>query len=100
MECKYKSLKSDSKHSLVLIETYWNVNCIAAVMCWLQVVVLIETYWNVNCIIQKRPNRLPQSINRNILECKLLRDAEDENKLPVLIETYWNVNEGFTGTPK
>ena len=58
-------------------------------------------------------------INRNILECKVLRDAPDANRVPsginrnileckgsspdngfqtwsVLIETYWNVKSGVS----
>ena len=32
----------------VLIETYWNVNKIGALVIFRQSHVLIETYWNVN----------------------------------------------------
>ena len=32
------------------------------------------------------------SINRNILECKLITSVMSLKLKPVLIETYWNVN--------
>ena len=57
--------------TLVLIETYWNVNfCLYSLESILQVV-LIETYWNVNVIAMQRTKALGL----------------------VLIETYWNVNK-------
>ena len=34
-----------------------------------------------------------ESLNRNILECKLQTRNNDDGRLRVLIETYWNVNE-------
>ena len=32
------------------------------------------------------------SLNRNILECKFEKIAENSDAIAVLIETYWNVN--------
>ena len=77
--------------------------------------VLIETYWNVNCVrsfsFSGRPriNRnileckygvkweyrwLAAGINRNILECKCRQKRPAVvTPLQVLIETYWNVNK-------
>ena len=52
--------------------------------------VLIETYWNVNCIYTPSHVRAP-GINRNILECKVISCPTESACLFVLIETYWNV---------
>ena len=55
----------------VLIETYWNVNFFAGWNLLRHFEVLIETYWNVNVILILILPFSP-SINRNILECKLM----------------------------
>ena len=58
-----------SYQTLVLIETYWNVNNFAGVNEAGNVAVLIETYWNVNVVLCIDVfNNI--GLNRNILECK------------------------------
>ena len=37
--------------SLVLIETYWNVNYCFWILKYRRLTVLIETYWNVNKLV-------------------------------------------------
>ena len=53
--------------------------------------VLIETYWNVKKIGALVIFRQSHSINRNILECKAESLNSSRVAVPVLIETYWNV---------
>ena len=54
--------------------------------------VLIETYWNVKIDSSGIGEALQRSINRNILECKVISTGRpSRGGLPVLIETYWNV---------
>ena len=63
--------------TLVLIETYWNVNFKVIITKEEENEVLIETYWNVNSLsflVSYRP-------------------------VSVLIETYWNVNSSACGLP-
>ena len=55
--------------------------------------VLIETYWNVKILITASLRVLPNSINRNILECKESSISPEFSQYCVLIETYWNVKE-------
>ena len=55
-------------------------------------IVLIETYWNVNPDWVEKSDCGVESLNRNILECKLLITPPIATVCGVLIETYWNVN--------
>ncbi len=78
--------------TLVLIETYWNVNVIG----YAGYFKLINGL-NRNILECKFPSRLTLScqslsLNRNILECKLEQDGTQTGLQRVLIETYWNVN--------
>ena len=50
LECKSVAGGVDYAASVVLIETYWNVNVTWVVMGIMLLVVLIETYWNVNYV--------------------------------------------------
>ena len=108
------SAVSSFVRSKVLIETLWNVNDDFHTGSSKSVQVLIETLWNVN---KKDPSDKAikqSSINRNIVECKLLHPVPNleihlginrnivECKsgirficfvhIVVLIETLWNVN--------
>ena len=56
----------------VLIETYWNVKCPESRHLRAHRTVLIETYWNVKKIGALVIFRQSHSINRNILECKVV----------------------------
>ena len=56
------------------------------------ITVLIETYWNVKMHCPHGMRNV-SSINRNILECKVLRLRQSRRKIVVLIETYWNVKK-------
>ena len=60
--------------SLVLIETYWNVNVKIPPVKRGRSDVLIETYWNVNIYFRGMHIFKVFSINRNILECKYGKD--------------------------
>ncbi len=65
-------------NSLILIETYWNVNVKLLVRLSKPSRILIETYWNVN--------------NKPILKIII--------SVCILIETYWNVNDGSDNNGK
>ena len=100
--------------SLVLIETYWNVNhflfqkrnaefCINRNILECKYTCYQRTsFWetpsiNRNILECKFWKLLtdavrPERINRNILECKWFHSADDLCQYFVLIETYWNVN--------
>ena len=56
--------------------------------------VLIETYWNVKLSTSRVITR-QRSINRNILECKVMKRKDDGHFIDVLIETYWNVKKNI-----
>ena len=91
MECKFHHSERDSLWAVVLIETYWNVNKIGALVIFRQSHVLIETYWNVKLEDYREIRAMQCGINRNILECKgRIRMVWPYGCL-VLIETYWNV---------
>ena len=53
--------------------------------------VLIETYWNVKFNGYTAYLHKGESINRNILECKVMNAMIALVASFVLIETYWNV---------
>ena len=55
--------------------------------------VLIETYWNVKFNCADVHFKMPDCINRNILECKVVFRPTGGFGITVLIETYWNVKE-------
>ena len=59
-----------ARNTVVLIETYWNVNVVQ----WNKFAkvrgVLIETYWNVNYLEKIAEMYWGECLNRNILECK------------------------------
>ena len=94
LECKYLYINDPVLIDEVLIETYWNVNTVAGGVDYASSVVLIETYWNVNYCILLITFGVFNSLNRNILECKLKSLLRTSFPLSVLIETYWNVNLG------
>ena len=85
----------------VLIETSWNVKEVGLFKRFVNWFVLIETSWNVKCECISF-FYLIHSINRNIVECKVLkvyttyiRILRINNSLLdfVLIETLWNVKK-------
>ena len=78
--------------TVVLIETYWNVNTFTFRIQFIGKAVLIETYWNVNLTTPMSSIESAESLNRNILECKFTSLNIASVVLFVLIETYWNVN--------
>ena len=55
---------------------------------------IIETYWNVN-FSPGRPSRTRPGNNRNILECKFVKNWGAISEWFEIIETYWNVNSGI-----
>ena len=57
----------------VLIETLWNVKEEKNLLVVFQLEVLIETLWNVKVSITSSYTFSPDSINRNIVECKAIR---------------------------
>ena len=70
LECKFRKVISFPTAASVLIETYWNVNKIGALVIFRQSHVLIETYWNVKLEDYREIRAMQCGINRNILECK------------------------------
>ena len=75
---------------MVLIETLWNVKMGILFLTNLVVFVLIETLWNVKSE-NSRSFLKRLSINRNIVECKDVREIAPAVPPVVLIETLWNV---------
>ena len=66
----------NQKHpSSVLIETLWNVKSFCPSGSYFSSMVLIETLWNVK-LYKVTPPALTDSINRNIVECKVYRNSE------------------------
>ena len=59
----------------VLIETLWNVKKTSRFVLRILRSVLIETLWNVK-LYKVTPPALTDSINRNIVECKVYRNSE------------------------
>ena len=57
--------------------------------------VLIETLWNVNLSPSIKEAAGDDRINRNIVECKLMKCKKGVTWKPVLIETLWNVNQFY-----
>ena len=54
-------------------------------------IVLIDTWWNVNCRRQPQQETIP-SFNRYMVECELFTRYRPEQTVTVLIDTWWNVN--------
>ena len=73
VECELNARLAFSGISPVLIDTWWNVNCVTAERIISESLVLIDTWWNVNVIAIFVP---------------CLRYF-------VLIDTWWNVNFPF-----
>ena len=71
VECKFNIFDSRTSRSIVLIDTWWNVNLVYDESLSYYEVVLIDTWWNVN-----------QGTLENV-----------ENNTYVLIDTWWNVND-------
>ena len=90
VECKEIHAYLKLQTSYVLIETLWNVKRanISDIMAWNEV--LIETLWNVKDFFRCGWCGIT-GINRNIVECKVLRAFNDVMNRQVLIETLWNV---------
>ena len=55
----------------VLIETYWNVNFVSALILKGTTLRLNRNILECKCLFRVCPKRLPIRLNRNILECKL-----------------------------
>ena len=70
VECKYENVTVLVwMYSVVLIDTWWNVNYEKVRFCLPVVLVLIDTWWNVN-ILYKAPMLLYLRFNRYMVECK------------------------------
>ena len=104
--------------SVVLIDTWWNVNVACLVITvgisassfnrymveceydiirrhkWHRCHVLIDTWWNVNNGINSMGLQVQSSFNRYMVECELKTNQRiQEICKSVLIDTWWNVNE-------
>ena len=84
--------------SLVLIDTWWNVNLTSTGYVRRDVRVLIDTWWNVNfthadclfiCVV---------CFNRYMVECESVKSHLRMLYHVVLIDTWWNVNSYPLGT--
>ena len=76
---------------IVLIETLWNLKGKRRKTTKQPTRVLIETLWNVKKIYPARLFQESTCINRNIVECKVMKERLKLNHVLVLIETLWNV---------
>ena len=90
VECKESFPEGDLIPISVLIETSWNVKKYIVIHNTDNYAVLIETSWNVKCECISF-FYLIHSINRNIVEYKVLKSTPLTSGFSVLIETLWNV---------
>ena len=70
VECESEDVEQVMTDTLVLIDTWWNVNNLLFASFHIHASVLIDTWWNVN-----------------LLNLRTLPESE-----MVLIDTWWNVN--------
>ena len=84
VECECRSVPRCRGWTVVLIDTWWNVNYFAAMSESVSPLVLIDTWWNVNDIILKISFPLP-SFNRYMVECESI----SEN---LVKSTVWGFN--------
>ena len=75
MECKVFFTQGRKGMPAVLIETLWNVKTRKPFLQKVSRMVLIETLWNVK-LYKVTPPALTDSINRNIVDCKVYRNSE------------------------
>ena len=57
-------------NKIVLIDTWWNVNCNGRSTCGVGDSVLIDTWWNVNGIIVRINSGGGDGFNRYMVECE------------------------------
>ena len=77
---------------LLLIEPFWNGNCVAMSLSRPSACLLIEPVWNGNMPKQIGPTMVKIASNRTSLEWKLLLFAVCEDSCFLLIEPVWNGN--------
>ena len=75
VECKWGRERFKREFERVLIETLWNVNKHVPQLLSKEVIVLIETLWNVNSGEQNPARGDGSGINRNIVECKFIKEG-------------------------
>ena len=74
VECKGSYEYREYKQTGVLIETSWNVKTLQVYSFSFSPAVLIETSWNVKSFVFHRCRNAAVSINRNIVECKVVKN--------------------------
>ena len=70
VECEFYQKQLYLARIFVLIDTWWNVNCIprSSFLCFGRV--LIDTWWNVNELIHAVQGTRDLSFNRYMVECE------------------------------
>ena len=83
--------------SLVLIETYWNVNASTGCPVCSGALCINRNILECKYQLYRVRNWSDWGINRNILECKDTLTERVTLRGDVLIETYWNVKVDHLG---
>ena len=94
VECEFALAISDillaSGFNRYMVECEYHQHYLAGLV----TMVLIDTWWNVNHYVIKR-KRDNTSFNRYMVECELIRRGFLIQRDKVLIDTWWNVNIVF-----
>ena len=115
VECEYKLGAGVEEVTLVLIDTWWNVNIYNYDSNIRRTNVLIDTWWNVNklfssflyifnsgfnrymveceCVWTIGYGHTGKGFNRYMVECECRLDISMVLCVRVLIDTWWNVND-------
>ena len=75
VECEYSLSNISFALSLVLIDTWWNVNLKRGYITQQELEVLIDTWWNVNQLNTVKGTCFLAGFNRYMVECELKDDA-------------------------
>ena len=71
VECESRNVYALDPSELVLIDTWWNVNCIRHFERLKHIYVLIDTWWNVNTSSgSQSPYPTRPRFNRYMVECE------------------------------
>ena len=71
VECEFYSKRWLAFLSIVLIDTWWNVNSIKSGGVHIDTIVLIDTWWNVNENANLAFMEIFARFNRYMVECEL-----------------------------
>ena len=96
VECEYKLGAGVEEVTLVLIDTWWNVNIYNYDSNIRRTNVLIDTWWNVNKLFSSFLYIFNSGFNRYMVECEFKTGLDTVANSIVLIDTWWNVNKCYS----